>query len=73
MNNQSTGFLIMLAGGVIALIGGLYYLGALSWFGRLPGDIRHESGNTRVYLPIVSMLLMSVVLSLAMWLIRKLF
>ena len=34
------------------------------WFGRLPGDIRYQNGNTFVFVPWVSMLLLSVVLSL---------
>jgi hypothetical protein len=41
--------------------------GALSWFGRLPGDIRISSDNTRVYIPITSMLLVSVVLNVMLW------
>lgn len=38
--------------------------GLLSWFGRLPGDITIERGNTRVFVPITSMIIVSVVLSL---------
>jgi hypothetical protein len=38
----------------------------LSWFGRLPGDIRHEGDNVRVYAPIASMLVISLVLSVAL-------
>jgi hypothetical protein len=49
----------------------LVWSGALSWFGRLPGDIRYESGSTRVYVPWVSMLLISVVLSLVAALARR--
>ncbi len=57
--------MLVIALGVGAVIVGvLIWSGALSWFGRLPGDIRIEGHNTRVYIPIVSMLLISVVLSL---------
>jgi hypothetical protein len=49
----------------------LVWTGALSWFGRLPGDIRYESGSTRVYVPWVSMLLISVVLSFIGYLLRR--
>ncbi len=35
----------------------------LNWFGRLPGDIRSETGDTRVFVPITSMLLISVLLT----------
>jgi membrane protein DedA with SNARE-associated domain len=62
---------IVLAGVALALIGLLVWSGALTWFGRLPGDIRVERENTRVYIPIVSMLLLSVVLSLGAALFRR--
>ena len=41
-------------------------LGALSWLGRLTGDFRYEGDNVKVYAPIASMLLISVVLSVAL-------
>ena len=37
--------------------------------GRLPGDIVLGQGNTRVYIPIVTMLLASAVLTLVLWLV----
>jgi len=42
-----------------------------SWFGHLPGDIRIEGENSRVYAPIVSMLLVSIVLSVLSSLIQR--
>lgn len=42
-----------------------------SWFGHLPGDIRIEGENSRVYAPIVSMLLISIVLSVLSSLIQR--
>ena len=71
--NRGIGFLIVVAGICLIVIGLLVSSGALNWFGRLPGDIRYEGENTRVYIPIVSMLIISVVLSLLLYLIRKLF
>ena len=44
----------------------------LYWLGHLPGDIRVEGERTRVYVPITSMLIVSVVLTLALWLVRRL-
>ena len=58
---------------LVALIGALVYFGALSWFGRLPGDIRVERESVNIYLPITSMLLLSVALSLLLYLIRRFF
>lgn len=36
----------------------------LSWFGNLPGDIRHEGERTSFYFPITSMIIVSVVASI---------
>lgn len=60
-------------GVAIILVGLLVWSGGLSWFGRLPGDIRIERPNVRVYVPIVSMLLVSVGLSLLLYLINRFF
>lgn len=49
---------------------------ALSWFGQLPGDLRLERENARVFIPLTSMLVVSLLLTLllnaALWLLRKL-
>lgn len=55
---------------VIGLIWTLFP-SALSWFGKLPGDIRYESGNTRVYFPIVTMIVVSLVLSILLNLFNR--
>jgi hypothetical protein len=39
--------------------------------GRLPGDIRIETANGVFYFPIVTCLIVSVVLSLVLWLFRR--
>lgn len=59
-------------GVVLILLGLLVWSGGLSWFGRLPGDFRIERDSVRVYVPLVSMLVVSVVLSLVMYVIRRL-
>jgi len=57
----------------LVIVGVLVWSGALSWFGRLPGDIRIERESVHVYIPLVSMLVVSVVLSLLLSLIRRFF
>ena len=42
-----------------------------AWFGRLPGDIRIESERSKVFIPITSMLLISIVASLLLSLFRR--
>jgi hypothetical protein len=59
------------AGAVLVLLGVLVWSGALAWFGRLPGDIRIERDSVRVYIPLVSMLVVSAGLSLVLYVIRR--
>jgi Protein of unknown function (DUF2905) len=58
---------LLIAAGLALLVIGLVWQfapGLVSWFGRLPGDIRIERGETRFYFPITSMIVVSLVLSL---------
>jgi hypothetical protein len=73
MTLPSAGPLLIVVGLGIALIGVLVWSGGLAWFGRLPGDIRIERDTVRVYIPLASMFLVSVALSLIMYLINRLF
>ena len=73
MTPPSAGPLLIVVGLGIALIGLLVWSGGLSWFGRLPGDIRIERETVHIYIPLVSMFLLSVVLSLIMYLLNRLF
>jgi hypothetical protein len=63
----------MAAGAILALVGLLVWSGALRWFGALPGDIRVEKSGVRVYVPLVSMLLLSIALTLLLRIFRRLF
>jgi len=73
MNNQQIGLLVIFLGLILILGGVLIWTGAFSWFGRLPGDIRIESENVRVYIPFTSMIILSLALSLLMGIINRLF
>ena len=73
MTSPSVGPLLIVLGLGIALLGLLVWSGGLSWFGRLPGDIRIERETVHVYIPIVSMLVVSLVLTLVLNLISRLF
>lgn len=65
--------MVIVAGVFIVVLGLLIMSGALSWFGRLPGDLRFGGERTRVYIPLASMLLVSLLLSLVMYLVRRFF
>jgi len=60
-------------GAALVALGLLIWSGALGWFGRLPGDIRIERETVRIYVPLVSMLLVSAALTLLLNVIRRLF
>ncbi len=68
---SSLGPSIIGIGIVVVLIGLLAWTGALNWFGRLPGDIHIDRDNVHVYVPIVSMLVVSVVLSLILRVLNR--
>ena len=58
---------------LLVVVGLVAWAGGLSWFGRLPGDIRVERPGVRFYAPIVSMLVVSVVVSVVLGIARRLF
>jgi hypothetical protein len=64
---------IIVAGLIIVIIGVIiYFFGdKLSWIGRLPGDIRIERDNLKIFFPINTMLIVSILLNLAIWLFKK--
>ena len=73
MNPMSPGTILIVIGVGLILVGLLIWSGSLTWFGRLPGDIRIERETVRVYVPIASMLVVSLVVSLALYLVRRFF
>lgn len=73
MESRTLGVLIIGVGLTLAVVGLVVYFGGLSWFGRLPGDIRYQGETTRVFVPITSMILASVVLTVLVNLLRRLF
>jgi uncharacterized protein HemY len=60
---------LVFVGLLIAGVGVLVMLGVP--IGRLPGDIYYRRGNTTVYLPLMTSILVSVILSLVLWLFRR--
>jgi DUF2905 family protein len=71
--NRGIGALVIVGGISLVLVGLLIYSGGLNWFGKLPGDIHYEGERTQIYVPIVSMLIVSLALSLIFYLIRRFF
>lgn len=72
MSGRQVGLVLIVAGLAVALVGVLAWAGWLTWFGRLPGDVHVERPGFRLEAPFVSMLIVSIVLSLAVALLRRL-
>jgi hypothetical protein len=71
MTSISAGPALVLLGLAIVVVGLLVWAGGFAWFGRLPGDIRIERETVHIYIPIVSMLLVSLVLTLLLNLLSR--
>ena len=63
--------LLILAGIVLIAASLIWLVAERVGLGRLPGDIVIERGNVRIYIPLMTMLIISVVLSIVMWLINR--
>jgi hypothetical protein len=69
------GRLLIIIGLVIALAGVAILVAVryFPWLGNLPGDFRYESKNVRIYFPLVTMLLVSVLGSILLNIIIRIF
>ena len=69
---SSMGKWLIVAGVVLALLGGFFLLfDKIPFLGKLPGDIRVEKRGFSFYFPVVTCLLLSVVVSLILWIFSK--
>lgn len=64
---------LIIAGLIIVLVGAVLQFAPwlLNWFGKLPGDIRIETGRFKVFIPITSMILISIVITLLINLFKR--
>ena len=69
------GRLLLILGLVIALVGLLIWAGGrfFPWLGHLPGDIRIERENFKLYFPLATMILLSVIGSIILNIIIRIF
>jgi hypothetical protein len=73
MGSRPFGLLLVALGVAVVVVGVLVWSGALSWVGRLPGDVRIDRGNVKIFFPITSMILISLLLTLILNLLRRFF
>ncbi len=72
---ENLGKAVVGLGLILVVVGLLLWFAGdkLSWFGRLPGDIRIERPGFSCFFPITTMIIVSIVLSVVLSLISKLF
>ncbi len=72
--SSSLGKNLIIAGIMIVIVGVfIYFFGnKMGWIGNLPGDIRIQKENLKIYVPFTTMILASLVLTLLFHLLRKL-
>ena len=69
---QEMGRIVFVVGLVIAGIGLLLWSGVgRGWLGQMPGDVHVQRGNFSFHFPIVTCIVISVVLTVLMWLFRR--
>lgn len=69
---HSLGKLLVIAGVITMVLGGLLLLsGKIPWLGRLPGDIIIQRKNFTFYLPLMTSILLSVLITFIVWLLGR--
>jgi hypothetical protein len=71
VENKPLGQLIIVIALALVVVGLMAMRGWFGWFGHLPGDVRVERENVRIYLPIASMLLISLLFSVLSYVLRR--
>ena len=62
---------ILITAGIFLIVAGVFWqYGSKLGLGRLPGDFSFKSGNSGVYFPLTSSIIVSIVISLILWIVR---
>lgn len=75
MMDQQTGKYLLIAGLIIVVAGILIYFfhDYFKWIGRLPGDIRVEKENFRLYFPLTTMIIFSLAITIIIQIFKRFF
>lgn len=68
---KDIGRLLIIAGVAIAVLGLIFTVAGRAGLGRLPGDFVYRRGNFSFYFPLMTSILLSVILTLILWLFRR--
>lgn len=72
---EAIGRFLLITGLAVAIIGVLLMLGGrfFPWLGNLPGDLRYESDNVKIYFPFATMILISIIATIFLNVIVRIF
>ncbi len=73
MSNQQIGTLVVLMGVALVVVGLVIWADGLSWLARLPGNIRIQGESITVFIPLASMIVISVLLTFVLNLLLRIF
>jgi H+/Cl- antiporter ClcA len=64
---------IIIAGLILVVIGAILHFAPwlLNWFGKLPGDISIETERSKIFIPVTSMVVLSIILTVLINLFRR--
>jgi len=64
---------VIIAGLALLIIGLILQFAPwlLNWFGKLPGDIRIETERSRIFIPVTSMIIVSIIVTLLIHIFRR--
>ena len=64
---------VIIAGLVLLIIGLILQFAPwlLNWFGKLPGDIRIETERSRIFIPVTSMIIVSIIITVLIHIVRR--
>ena len=69
---QHLGRFLIILGIIVIAVGGLLLLSSkIPWIGKLPGDFIIQKKNFTFYFPLATSILLSLLLSLIFWLLRR--
>lgn len=82
--NQSIAKLLIYIGSIILAAGLIYYFfwnrifppgggGLLGWIGKLPGDINYQNGNNKVFFPITTCIVFTLIINILAYIIKRYF
>ncbi|MFB0944820.1 MAG: putative membrane protein [Spirosomataceae bacterium] len=73
MINQTTGKYLIFFGIILVFLGVVlfFFHDKMSWVGNLPGDIRIENENSKIYLPFATMILVSIIVNVILYIFRR--